>query len=752
MTSRVSEYDWKKAAAQTVDNNSVERAFMDQAYQQMANKAAPLMKDPHRLGFEVVDKNEQNTKMIGLFAFRVGDSLLYIPVFFLNGEIKGTDMIYRHDIKKFVPNNEDWIKYIINKYTRDIGYSVDKKVSNRSPKSINLEDLAYPPNTVKSASAKEVVDSLSAGGELIKRFILEDGGMESIEKLASWMEQSVDFTNGLVTLIPEECWMPAELGQKLAEKSAAENKAPVPTLVLNIGGIQNIKGIPADHLEKSASNMQKKGYDLWDDRKSNMAEVYEDDATATMSEVSAPGVYDVILADGSTGEAFCAPVSSVYLDGISSYGGTSACPASPCGYPDWERRNKRINVIFKDSKGSQIVCNGVFGNQKKDLHECVTEGEGMLQDSMSSGKVYVIFDPEEGAVSDPIYCRSSETTSDGIKIYKVNREYGSPMTLRQNPDLQENMLDKGILGRDAFFVSVAFEKRPESDSCCGGSDYSNSFDVKPGDYVVGGPAQLRDWVLGDSKIKKASIYHSDGNFSLRHGFGNQTEYLPRVDMAVKLATDLRIRATAADELLDKSASDKEVNFFYSVPDLEKSAASRTIFPKLNRSSYSEYGVRSDPDQTIILEEDTQGAEGPRQRMGDGFDPGMGMGPQEDGDGLPKEVIFNTPPEQLAQMASQSESGNIFEHGLVGSLVQTFDAISTVDRYIPELEDALDKLGRILFLFYWKPRDFEEAYGKDDMSNMENQIISNFKSFGEMVLDLVKKADKRKRGIGSIIGE
>jgi hypothetical protein len=101
------------------------------------------------------------------------------------------------------------------------------------------------------------------------------------------------------------------------------------------------------------------------------------------------------------------------------------------------------------------------------------------------------------------------------------------------------------------------------------------------------------------------------------------------------------------------------------------------------------------------------------------------------------------PQGLADMAKRMGAPHVFDHGMVGSLVQTFDSATMIDKYVPKLEEALDSLGRILFLFYWKPGDFQSAYGADDMSNMENKLLSNFQSFGNLVLDLMKKSRNKK---------
>jgi hypothetical protein len=149
-------YDWKKAAAQVMDNNAVERAFMDQAYGFLANKAGKLMQDPYRLGFEVVYKNDANTRMVGIFAFRVNDQILYVPVFFLNGEIKGTDLLYRQETKSFVPLNDEWVTFLTEKNNYEPGMPIERKEFTRANNHVRLEDIAYPPNYKRDKRASQL--------------------------------------------------------------------------------------------------------------------------------------------------------------------------------------------------------------------------------------------------------------------------------------------------------------------------------------------------------------------------------------------------------------------------------------------------------------------------------------------------------------------------------------------------------------------------------------------------------------------
>jgi hypothetical protein len=107
-------------------------------------------------------------------------------------------------------------------------------------------------------------------------------------------------------------------------------------------------------------------------------------------------------------------------------------------------------------------------------------------------------------------------------------------------------------------------------------------------------------------------------------------------------------------------------------------------------------------------------------------------------GFDDEFLLSAAPEELAQASQQEGIKNMVEPGVVGLLLSTYDSASLVAQYIPKLEEGLDHFGRILFLFYWKPADFEKLYGSDDMKNIENNLVSQFQSTGKIVLELIRK--------------
>jgi hypothetical protein len=411
-------------------------------------------------------------------------------------------------------------------------------------------------------------------------------------------------------------------------------------------------------------------------------------------------------------------------------------------YPD-------IVICYMDGEKESDMRRQVHGKFVKDQAQMLRDGD--LDKEMSSKKAYRIFDVEAGALSAPFYVESKRE-EDGITYYSVCPMHGASdlMTLTHNPDMTENDLRIGFLGAHVAFVPVGMDSYTVKNDTYDGRPYHNfHFKRICGECEIGDVASLDAWVT--EYVKKASLlYDRDSDtYSLRTGSREQTDYMERLSMAVKLAT-AGFHADAVDEMLTSTKSAGQTNWYFGDPEMNKVA-----FPIMqNRDAIfrtttnQDFKVNQEYPQSFILKTNKDSLQLPPQIVGDAYDPGMGVKPDEQSgshSGMSKEQLMTMSPDQIAQFASSNKLPNVFEHGLVGSLVQVYDSMSMIDKYIPDMEEALDRLGRILFLFYWKPRDFEDAYGADDMTNLENQILSNFKSFGSLVLDLLKRSKKRKLG-------
>lgn len=315
------------------------------------------MDAPHRLGFEIVSKNDENTRLLGVFAFRTGQELLYAPVFFLNGDIKGTDLIYRHKVKRFLPLNEKIIRRLISMTKLNDGTSVERSYGRRQPQALQLERVAFPPPTYKKASdGKDVFDAPAFEAELSRQveipsagladFVQNKGGAHALEKLASLMERVPAFaaacderlTKSMLGVASDSPF-PADVAVETvlrgisksafaAEKSAARDAAyraligadgaNVKIAAAFFGEEQLIlrtSDAAVFNKEASAERRQKaaqRGYDLEDTRRDlKPAIAYYSEELRTLQR---PGVHRVMDAEGNTVRvrAFHSAARSIY--------------------------------------------------------------------------------------------------------------------------------------------------------------------------------------------------------------------------------------------------------------------------------------------------------------------------------------------------------------------------------------------------------------------------------------------------------
>ena len=89
-------------------------------------------------------------------------------------------------------------------------------------------------------------------------------------------------------------------------------------------------------------------------------------------------------------------------------------------------------------------------------------------------------------------------------------------------------------------------------------------------------------------------------------------------------------------------------------------------------------------------------------------------------------------------AAQSGQREVFDTAMVGAMLRTVRDDGMVDRYMGELTKGLDKLGRILFMFYWHGDRFAERYGKSDMPELEDSLRNAFEMLGDVILFLKQK--------------
>ena len=121
-----------------------EQAFSSLAYAYLRDKAPRLL--DNMVGFQLVDRNEDNTKAMGIFGFQLDKQWLYAPVFFLNGDLKGHELLYMKNNDAFVPMKENWINYIMSRKPHVLGESSADQLRDLGGVQPDIRQLSLSPS------------------------------------------------------------------------------------------------------------------------------------------------------------------------------------------------------------------------------------------------------------------------------------------------------------------------------------------------------------------------------------------------------------------------------------------------------------------------------------------------------------------------------------------------------------------------------------------------------------------------------
>ena len=197
----------KEATIGGEQESGFERSFASLAYSYIRDKSPRLI--DYLIGFQLLERNPDNTKAVGVFGFKVGPQWLYGPVFFLNGDLKGHELLYVKDSDNFVPMKENWVNYIIAQkpYTLGEGSVRDTYQLGGHPPDLNrlthpptnskygsdrhtpeIQEWAWPFLAVMGAAAANPAKFMSKNASLWEKFALDDFFSEDVSLADSAFE------------------------------------------------------------------------------------------------------------------------------------------------------------------------------------------------------------------------------------------------------------------------------------------------------------------------------------------------------------------------------------------------------------------------------------------------------------------------------------------------------------------------------------------------------------------------------------
>ena len=131
----------KKTAAG--DSQTFESSLASIGRATMASKAPALFK--HEVGFQILDSDDDNTRAVGVFGFRVGGRIIYAPLFYRDGTVKGTEQLRDPKNKLTVPLSDNWVNKLLSDKKNDKDAKRISKSNYRGSHQPSLWQLKYPP-------------------------------------------------------------------------------------------------------------------------------------------------------------------------------------------------------------------------------------------------------------------------------------------------------------------------------------------------------------------------------------------------------------------------------------------------------------------------------------------------------------------------------------------------------------------------------------------------------------------------------
>jgi len=722
-------------------NEDFQVAFSDMAYSRLQGEAQPLL--PYLLGFEVVDKNDSNTQAVGIFIFQIYDLHLYVPVFFINGEVKPVILLYLPKQDLFVPLTPEYIRHILKRATMKFGEGVSKEESEVFARP-SLERLILPPRTGKYASIKGTpsdifVRMLYSGWQLEPNVLHKAGQAYPLPIVRTFAEDTdlikvadkLGIMDSILALVSN-----APIIYKEATK-IEDSKVRV---------VEEGDDDFITEVRKSKVNKKKairKRFVVTDDG-DNTVQLYDTQYTEKIQNPNSNGVYLLIAADGSL-----VPVIVIMSpkDCNTMHGSTHTLVYS------WEDDQYAIRPAERI---------WVTSSYKVDNLDKVMK-QGVEVDKVKVGKMYFLMCPSammftSGHASEPFLVKNKVTTTDGtvylsVKPCYYNDDWISKPSEGLNREQSDGMT--GFLGEDRRGQSS--ETYSEDDEYKGGPRLlakiymtdSDSRDLTQIGTGLAVPKHYRFFELtgecgscgslqiGDPGTLNTAIRFKRG-YKMLKVRSDGAEYFTSLDEApwkkfnkeaalAQHLVGLGLNTQSIERILEDVGACLQHKY------MVKSSQYNQMDPTLMTDPTYSAAFTQIPEERIFPAT-TEPPLNPPRPMGEGEN--LYLGPR----GVPG-VLGQAPANPVGAMKGLEALGDdqLFEHGMLAAIASTSDTLGMVSSFIPTLNAAVDKLARIIFLFWYKAEDFQDLFQITEYNTQEDMLVQTFKNLGTLVLSFQKKA-------------
>ena len=721
--------------------------------------AAPELVD-RLIGFQLVDRNDDRTKAFGVFGFDLGGQIAYGPVIFVNGEIKANELLFLPKLDLFVPLSERWVNFLLSEGASDnLGSSVVGSPQELGIMPPNITPIVRPPIMAKRGAVELRFKAASAVMPSVPRIgwhpkmrafapmygALTAGGFDDcafrlLKKHASldtgkMLDALIRLNPGMTKLAMDICdrypavgyyWRQFHGGdvfeRALKDQSVRYRKeAAILPSILNgspvsafeaVPDIRFITAIEPGLTDKQAVLLAKQGYVIEDARPLQKLSAAGIKTPQKLANPSQTGIYQLLTKGGKYTRAL------IIIGPKGEKDGGKAIAKSLDG-DGWTTTNPGNLYVRLPSETYEEYRNWWNGLSDSGLE--------------SNGKFIFVTENAEGSTAFNV---SGKADGDA-EVWTAEHWERNPEPPHLRPafeyDIPCNSYQRyslDIVRRTPASKFRFWEGALEIPEKAKGIRLSGSSDSlvpgKPGDadeLVEEKTAALHLRSDGPevsiNRSKPVTKFAALKSLMVEHGFSeaDAKDLLKEAELAGITGRGFTARVAYGECSLpyQKQAAGAGL--------LDGGGISSPPFPD-PQTSYGPW-AQGAMEQMPMEHYQPVGGLGAMYNDPSIYDPSP--------DNIQDPMLM-----QQAQQAGESGQKEFFDTSMLSQLAKGIRPQGRVQEWTRDLIKSMDRLGRILLLFFWHNEEFADRYGKNDLPDLEDAIRNAFDALGEVALFLKEK--------------
>lgn len=678
-----------------------EELFSQLAHSYLQDKAPSLL--PYEQGFQVLERNEDDTKALGVTGFKINGMQIFSPVFCINGEIKGHELLRLDDQNIWVPLKEAWLNEIFRRKPITIGDSMSRDTSGISAPDLSMLSVIpaktagyYSWNSTLRNIARLAKPSIADIACDLYQAInpmnhIKTASCAGLQKLNDMLAAFPFIKSAFEQVHPGGTYaVQRELQRRhIQMKSAANGLKPVKrskkyaNAVRFISCSLSLDAVPLGLNDEEKEKLMHNGYLVQDDRRDDeITQVVSGaDRLNTLENPTVNGIYDVMVKPGKIRKlavlrAGTSNWTQRYIVDMDTHAYTSTAP-------------REVWVTHKYPDADYI----------KWVNSLPTDWPQNFKDVIVLRGAFDAFGPYNGGEYYGVCCSPASRDEPIMRAPDIN-------AFQRAPKGSAFMRNSGTLQvpEDAHILKL--EKYDESLV-----EPVNTLDYLSRSATV---AQIKEAALAN--LEPLKIVARSGECIL-----NGAPAVSMMDGFERLITHYGLREKDAKLLMKQAEVQHTRKVWLKRADLET--------PTIPEVPLASSGVLTDRIQA-----GRSGTALAYHRTAD----------------VPRDPVVSVDSEyaqqdaQAADRAIQSGQKDIFDVSVLKSLYTTGDTDSIIDEHVTKLTKAMTDAGDLLFRFYWKGDQFKEIYGPKSLPELEGNLKKMFEILGDVVLFLkrnrLNKAD------------